>query len=268
MEIKTCIKCNEQKELVEFEKRSDTGKYRNQCKKCRNNYVNKYRTDIQNGSRSKKEIVLVDNKKQCIHCKEWKDLSEYPKRHDINHGHRHDCNTCHKKNLYEYYINVYNEVRRERKLNDIEYRLICNHRNYIYKCLTKFNNKKDKSLRYLDCTLSNFKKWLEFQFDDDMTWDNYGKLWTIDHILPLSSFDLNEESEQKIAFNWKNMQPSKDNFEKGKNIRLYEYFNSLISAHRYINNESLDKREYQGLRESLNWLRTKLRYGNNLIAEA
>ena len=34
--MKTCNKCNTEKELTEFLKRTDTGRYRPQCKKCLN----------------------------------------------------------------------------------------------------------------------------------------------------------------------------------------------------------------------------------------
>ncbi len=263
MGIKVCIKCNQEKNINAFEKRSDTGKFRNECKECRNTYVKNYKNEIKTGQRSKNIINLINNQKQCTICKQFKDLEFYPKRNDTKHGYRHECLDCKKNIMSDYYINIYNEARRLRKKTDIEYRLICNHRNYIYKCITKFN-KQDKSLKYLGCTLIIFKKWLEFQFDDDMSWDNYGTLWTIDHILPLDLFDLNNINEQNIAFNWKNMQPLKDNFVKSNNIRLYEYFNAFISSHRFIQKESLDKKEYQGLSESLNWLREKLRYGKNL----
>lgn len=58
-----------------------------------------------------------------------------------------------------------------------------------------------------------------------------GKLWKngwhIDHIIPCSAFDLSEDSEQRICFNYKNMQPlwQKDNLKKsyiynGQNCRL------------------------------------------------
>ena len=51
-----------------------------------------------------------------------------------------------------------------------------------------------------------------------MTWSNHSlKGWHIDHIKPLSKFDLEKESEQKKAFNYKNCQPlwAFENLEKG-----------------------------------------------------
>lgn len=258
-ETMKCIKCATEKSCTEFEKRSDTGKYRSQCKACRNEYVTNYRRGIADGSISKKEVKVDDNKKVCVVCKETKDLSEFQTR-DTKHGYRHECKSCKQKQLFEYYQTTYNEVRRNKKKNDIQYKLLCQQRMYLYKAVTKYSMvKQDRTLKYVGCSLQNLKNWLEFQFDKSMTWESYGKNWTIDHVLPLSLFDLTKESDQKVAFHWTNLQPLTDNFSKGNKIRLYEFFNVMISAHRFIQTNHLDQCEYQNIRESLCWLREKLR---------
>ena len=85
--------------------------------------------------------------------------------------------------------------------------------------------KNNKTLDLLGCSQQFFKNWIEFQLYGDMTLDNYGQVWHIDHCLPVSSFDLFNEDEMKRCFNWKNLRPmySKDNIEKRDkiNIRLY-----------------------------------------------
>lgn len=64
---------------------------------------------------------------------------------------------------------------------------------------------------------------LEKQFYDNsktgeaMSWDNYGlKGWHIDHIKPISSFNIANHDEFLEAFNYKNLQPlwCFDNFSK------------------------------------------------------
>ena len=55
---------------------------------------------------------------------------------------------------------------------------------------------------------------------EEMSWDNYGTFWNIDHLIPLKTFDLTKEVEAKKAFNWKNTwaMKSNENFIKKNNI--------------------------------------------------
>jgi len=43
METKECSKCKKVKALNQFQLRSDTGRYRGDCKRCRQDYINEYR---------------------------------------------------------------------------------------------------------------------------------------------------------------------------------------------------------------------------------
>ena len=41
-----------------------------------------------------------------------------------------------------------------------------------------------------------------------MSWDNYGRDgWHVDHIRPCASCDLNDEEQQLVCFNWRNLRP-------------------------------------------------------------
>jgi len=68
---------------------------------------------------------------------------------------------------------------------------------------------KTKPMSYsklLGCSKEEFKIHLESQFVDGMTFENYPE-WQIDHIKPISKFDLNNADEIIECFNYKNLQP-------------------------------------------------------------
>lgn len=81
-----------------------------------------------------------------------------------------------------------------------------NLRNYINKAVRNYETYKNKKLlELLGCSFLEFRQHLESTFQSGMTWDNYGK-WEIDHIIPCAAFDLTDSEQQKICFNYKNMQ--------------------------------------------------------------
>ena len=79
---------------------------------------------------------------------------------------------------------------------------------------------KNKSLNTVDilgCTWEELKVYLESKFQEGMSWENYGRDgWHIDHIKPLSKFNLNNPDELKKACHYSNLQPlwAKDNLRK------------------------------------------------------
>lgn len=71
--------------------------------------------------------------------------------------------------------------------------------------------------KLLGCSLSELRQHLEKQFQPGMQWSNYGFYgWHIDHIRPLSKFDLSDPAQQQEAFHFSNLQPlwAKENLEK------------------------------------------------------
>jgi hypothetical protein len=62
-------------------------------------------------------------------------------------------------------------------------------------------------LRYLGCTAQQATEYLERQFVGCMSWQNYGRAWHVDHIIPLVAFDLASEEGRKAAFHYSNIRP-------------------------------------------------------------
>jgi hypothetical protein len=77
---------------------------------------------------------------------------------------------------------IINTKRREKWANNPEHRLKSNIRTRIYKSL---QNKSESSFHLLGCKIDEYILYLEKQFDENMTWNNYGSYWEIDHIEPL-----------------------------------------------------------------------------------
>jgi 5-methylcytosine-specific restriction endonuclease McrA len=66
-------------------------------------------------------------------------------------------------------------------------------------------------------TLAELMQTLEREFREGMSWENYGKVWQVDHIIPLAHFDYNSPDDLKFRKAWAlgNLQP----LWKGENQR-------------------------------------------------
>lgn len=63
------------------------------------------------------------------------------------------------------------------------------------------------AVRDLGCSVPEFVAYIASQFRDDMTWDNRGTIWELDHRQPLHTFDLTDREQFKIAAHHSNYQP-------------------------------------------------------------
>jgi len=99
--------------------------------------------------------------------------------------------------------------------NNIKLKLIKNIRNRLHQAL-KNKQKAGSAIRDLGCSIEKFTLWIEMQWWEGMSWENYGK-WHLDHIKALSNFNLENRDELLIACNFKNIQPmwAEDNLRKG-----------------------------------------------------
>ena len=86
--------------------------------------------------------------------------------------------------------------------------------------------KHSSSTTYFGTTMDFILKWLEFNFSDNMSWDNYGTLWQIDHTIPVNLWNVKDQNEALMCFNWKNLMPLKaeTNLRKASHLHPYRIF--------------------------------------------
>jgi hypothetical protein len=177
MEIKKCSRCRIEKEFNEFNKLK-SGKFglSSHCKLCQSKY------DYEN-----REKFLSYHKEK--RSKELEKFKIYDKKYKSENRE--------KQNLY----------RKNKWKKDINFRIKDQLSGRIHFYLKKHSGKTDKTLNYLGCSISFYKEYLESLFLPQFNWGNYGVVWEIDHIKPISSFDLTKNENIYKAFNYKNTRP-------------------------------------------------------------
>ena len=86
------------------------------------------------------------------------------------------------------------------------------------------------------------KPYIESKFYGDMTWDNWGTVWELDHIVALHLFDLTNRKQFLKAINYKNLQPltKSDHLKKTLKERL-----KLIKVRKQLDKPLKDKDLYK-----------------------
>lgn len=186
--------------------------------------------------------------KLCTKCKSIKSFTEFNKSLYGKNGLSSICKNCMKiydqqryykqSEKYKSYNKKYRtehkeELNQQRRIRYKRYRLNSNFR--IIENLRRRTNTflKEKSTHFdelLCCTTEYLWEHLTKQFKDGMTKENYGKIWQIDHIIPLKFFEknqlLNDLTDQKLAFHYGNLQPLfiNENIKKQDNIPVNTNF--------------------------------------------
>ena len=233
---KKCCKCKEIKSLDEFpnNKNNKDGKH-SRCKQCRKIYNEENKENILKYYKQYRTAHTdYVNKYNKIWNEENKDkIRKYNKKYNQEH-----------KVNPEYRYNY----RKGRFRTDPLFKL----KHYISVSIFKSfraNNihKKNKTTVILGCSISEFKQYIESQFEPWMNWDNHGKYngeldygWDLDHMTPISSAKTEEEL-YKLNY-YTNFQPLcskvnrdikrnniiQQNIQQNKNITIFSDFNTYL----------------------------------------
>lgn len=221
--MKVCKTCNIEKDISDFpkHKKYKDGLY-SSCKSCKSESSKEYY--LTNKEKVKEDVKLyrdnnlekVKNNVKKNYEKNRESLLEYKKEY-------------HKKHKDKYSIlNKKYQIENKDRINLVKKEYISNKRKTdslfklkesisgLIRCSIKNcgYKKQSRTEKILGCSISEFKFYLESMFSDKMSWENYGD-WHLDHIIP-SSWANSEEEIIKLN-NYKNFQPlwSKDNLSKG-----------------------------------------------------
>jgi hypothetical protein len=129
----------------------------------------------------------------------------------------HQKHKQYKAQYYQENKDAINDVSRIRHaqlyVNSIEFRNITLFRRRINAALQGTKSKFIHNLTGLP--LHTFKYYLESHFEPGMSWDNR-KEWHIDHIVPVSSFDITQLADIKKCYHYTNLRPmwANDNLHK------------------------------------------------------
>lgn len=225
--MKTCSSCNTEKQTSDFHRSSKSkDELQSQCKECRNVKSREYVRNNKERYKENKIRWLSQNKDKENRTKRLRRL----RNKGTEKEEKRKIYT--KQELREMYLKrledpVWIEKNRKRKAEfernkrkDVLRRLESHIRSRTAIAI-KGKAKLGKYQEYIGCSTEELKIHLEKQFKEGMTWDNWGRDgWHIDHILPVSSFDLSDKDQFYEAFHYTNLQPlwGKDNLRKGSKI--------------------------------------------------
>jgi len=111
---------------------------------------------------------------------------------------------------------MHQRKKKKARETNLDFKIKENMRKRMWDAL-KGKNKSARTLQLLDMDLKEFRVYLQGQFRDGMSWENYGPVWHLDHVIACAKFDLTDPEQQKICFRWDNFQPLfwKENRTKG-----------------------------------------------------
>jgi hypothetical protein len=220
-----CNTCHETKPLTEFVKN------RTICKGCNNsNRRKKYSSDEDH------RLKLIQQSSVFKHNKVVE--RQQLKLEEIGEDNK-KCSVCFTiKNICKF---RYNRLKcRDCERDDPISKFKRNIRSRIWIALKK--NKKLHTIEYLGCSSLEYLQWLT-TYNEIYTLDNHGNDgWHIDHVIPLSHFNLENIHEQMIAFNWRNTMPlsAKENLSKNSKILLPQIKQHLEKIKKYHLENKLD----------------------------
>jgi hypothetical protein len=165
----------------------------------------------------RREYYLANKEKELKQHREWKaanpDLYKQIKAASDRKYRQENAEYLEQKRIA--YGPRRNSLAKQRYHSDERARAEAKTRARFVQLILKVKSKSKVCEEMCGCDLQSLRKHIESKFLDGMSWDNYGR-WHIDHIKPVSSFDLTDQEQIKQCFHFLNLQPlwAADNIKK------------------------------------------------------
>ena len=146
------------------------------------------------------------------------------------------------------------KINTRRRLNyesDKNLRLRNKYRKETHKHLLLIKNVKYAN--FLSCSSVFFRQWIESQFTSGMKWENYGRYWELDHIFPVSIFDLTVQENIRLCYHWENVRPCLKSHNKMKTNKIYPKHIIIQELKSFLYKKSLSTHLLPPNRRNLTW---------------
>jgi hypothetical protein len=217
--MRVCKECKLEKETSEYYINEKGWYISSLCKNCHNKRRRKNYEENKESFKEKRD-EYIDNNKDKINQRR---RLYYNKNKDVINEKRKEQSKKAALNYYYKNKKTQNKKTTERRIKKLKsdpfYKLIHNIRCLVRKSLqNQFTTKSKKTIEILGCSFEEFKLHLESQFDENMNWKNQGTYWHMDHIIPISSAQTEEDVYRLNHYT--NFQPLywEDNLKKSNKI--------------------------------------------------
>ena len=242
LEEKKCNKCNITQPVTDFRKYTNSqNSFSITCKKCLNE-LDKIR---KKNKRQQKNENFMSKCEKCFQEKALKDFAKLK-----NFYKKKICISCYPKFLTE----QKNEWCKKESVCNMNYIIKKSLASRLRKVMTKKNN---STMNYIGCNIIYLREWFTFNFSLEMDWSNYGSYWSIDHIIPISKFDLTDEKEKLQCWNWSNLIPVSINYNSSKKEIDLNQVNNIL--------QKLEKFKEEG--STTKWFSDEFNINLNLVEQ-